>query len=269
MENFYSENLKVLLWVLGNDFRLKIVNILAKNHSGMTGAGLAREMDNIDSAILQRPIDQLFEREITCRNNKRLWILSGYGRKISEQLSPLKFLADNKEFFKSHDYGDMPFKFSRHIGDLSNSQYITDEFEIHDIWIEMYANAKEYIYNILASPEYTDDLLEPLSNLLKKGGHSKTIFRTDFKGGKKRLDIRRKYHIPKYELDGKVERKMQDIVVITVVLTEREAFIMFPFSNGKIDRTEIFHSKDPIFCEFCLDYFNFCWDHAKKFKEYS
>ena len=265
MNNFYSEELKHMLWLFGNDFRLQIVNVLSQNTQGKSGVALSKAIGTREAAVLQRPIEQLVQQGILCRNNRGFWILSGYGLRLSKQLEPMKFVADNKEFFKVHSYGDMPDKFTIRLGDLNQSRHITNEVTIHEIWTDMYSNSEEYIYNILPTPDYRTDFLEPLHNLWRKGGHSKTIFTKNFDGGKKQQETRKKYKISKFELSGQIERKMQDKILISVVVTEKEAFIMFPDEKGRIDNHEMFYGDNSTVHDFCLDYFNHCWNNAEEY----
>jgi len=66
---------------------------------------------------------------------------------------------------------------------------------------------------------------------------------------------------------GLIERKMEKNVQTVVILNEREACIMFPMLDGESDFSEMFYSDDPMFHEWCLDYFRYRWYGSDIFKE--
>ena len=67
---------------------------------------------------------------------------------------------------------------------------------------------------------------------------------------------------------GLVERKMKNVVQVSVILNEKEAMIMFPNLEGEPDMGETFFSKDVFFHEWCLDYFRYCWYGSDIFLEH-
>jgi hypothetical protein len=54
-----------------------------------------------------------------------------------------------------------------------------------------------------------------------------------------------------------------------IVLTEKQALVMFPLSKGNVDMNYIFSNNvsmdDGLFHEWCLDYFIEIWNNAKTF----
>jgi hypothetical protein len=67
-----------------------------------------------------------------------------------------------------------------------------------------------------------------------------------------------------------VDRRMVDKVHVAVVLNEKQATVMFPTVKDKIvaDMNSMFYSRqDPLFHEWCLDYFRYCWYNSKPFDE--
>ena len=66
---------------------------------------------------------------------------------------------------------------------------------------------------------------------------------------------------------GLIERKMAKNVQTIIVLNEKEACVLFPKNDGESDLTEMFYSDDPMFHEWCLDYFRFCWYGSDEFIE--
>jgi predicted transcriptional regulator len=52
-----------------------------------------------------------------------------------------------------------------------------------------------------------------------------------------------------------------------IVMNEKEVCVMFPTINGESDLSEMFYSKDPMFHEWCLDYFRYSWYGSDVFVE--
>ena len=66
---------------------------------------------------------------------------------------------------------------------------------------------------------------------------------------------------------GLVKRKMRQNVQTVLVLNEHEACVMFPNKDGESDLSEMFYSNDPMFHEWCLDYFRYSWYGSDLFEE--
>jgi predicted transcriptional regulator len=64
-----------------------------------------------------------------------------------------------------------------------------------------------------------------------------------------------------------VEHMMVETVQVAVILNEKEAIVMFPTQKGETDLTMAFYSEDPIFHEWCLDYFRYRWYGSDIFDE--
>ena len=56
-------------------------------------------------------------------------------------------------------------------------------------------------------------------------------------------------------------------VSIELLINEKECGIIFPDKNKKPDMNSMMYSSDPEFHEWCLDYFNYCWNTSSRFQE--
>jgi predicted transcriptional regulator len=67
------------------------------------------------------------------------------------------------------------------------------------------------------------------------------------------------------------DRVVSDVVVesvqVAVILNEKQAAVLFPTQKGETDMNMIFHSSDPVFHEWCLDYFRYRWYGSDIFDE--
>jgi hypothetical protein len=66
---------------------------------------------------------------------------------------------------------------------------------------------------------------------------------------------------------GLIERKMADKVQVVTVLNEKQASVLFPDLKGEADLNTMFYSEDPLFHEWCLDYFRYKWYGSDIFDE--
>lgn len=59
---------------------------------------------------------------------------------------------------------------------------------------------------------------------------------------------------------------MIEKIQVGLIMNETQAMVMFPTaSKREIDTDASFYSKDRIFHEWCLDYFNYMWQSSKPF----
>ena len=111
------------------------------------------------------------------------------------------------------------------------------------------------------------DLIEPLLKRVKTGVKFQYIFSESAVVPKGRKALLKKFGFDKLIEKGLVERKMFKKVETVLVLNEKEACVMFPTTDGEADITEMFYSNDPMFHEWCLDYFRYCWYGSDIFQE--
>ena len=156
-------------------------------------------------------------------------------------------------------------KFIQRIGALAGGQQVKGFVKVLEQWKSVYKNADECIYQIFT--EVPLDLIEPLLNRVKRGIKLNYIFSESVIVPKGRKDLLAKLGMKNLLDKGLIERKMKKDVSIVVVLNEKEACVVFPTLDGAADMREMFYSKDPLFLEWCLDYFRYCWYGAGSFQE--
>ena len=95
-----------------------------------------------------------------------------------KQIPSFTFLINNQEYFKEHDFGDLPIPFINRISELCNRTLIRGYPLIHEKVCEMYENSTEYIFNIIHEVDYSKDILDLLESKLK--GNNKFVIKTIF-----------------------------------------------------------------------------------------
>jgi predicted transcriptional regulator len=191
--------------------------------------------------------------------------LTTYGKTICSQIPSIIFLSENRKYFEDHNFGDIPPKFIMRIGQLANSECIKGVTKILEQWKSIYKNANKYIYEILT--EVPLDIIVPKVKRIEKGIKLNYILSESTIVPKGRKQLLQKLNYDKLIEKGLVERKMKKMVQTLIVLNEKEASISFPNIEGEPDITEMFYSTDPMFHEWCLDYFRYCWYESEIFQE--
>jgi len=191
--------------------------------------------------------------------------LTTFGQTLCTQVPSLVFLSQNRRYFEEHNFGEVPHKFQMRCGQLANSQYIKGISKVLEQWKLVYKNSDEYVCEILS--EVPLDLIEPLVKKIKKGVKFNYIFSESAVVPKGRRALLKKLGFDKLVEKGLIKRKMEKNVQTVVVLNEKEACLMFPSLDGESDLSEMFYSDDPMFHEWCLDYFRYCWYGSDVFRE--
>jgi hypothetical protein len=92
--------------------------------------------------------------------------------------------------------------------------------------------------------------------------HTRTIF-----GENSILDPERDILLKAFEpfkRNGQISQKMMEIVKIGLVVTDKSAFVVFPkYGEGHSDTDMIKHGTNFEFRNWCLDYFNHCWNNEE------
>ena len=223
----------------------------------------------IENNIVEKFIKRINDTEKSKEKEKKdyhLYKLTNFGLQVYGMSPTYRYLWNNKSYFLGHSALDLPPTFYYGMGIFANEtlEKIEGRPNIYSKLIDMYRNA-EFVYNIVfeleASKEVTDILLHNLrSNSLF---HTKTIV-----GSNKRLDPHRPSKISDFEKYKESNRVLQKEIVesvhISVYVTDKEAFISFPKEKETNPDTEIIlFGKGGNFHQWCMDYFNYCWEKWK------
>ena len=214
-----------------------------------------------------RNFERLMKADLVMKDTDGYYELTTYGKTICALVPSLRFVSQHRKYFKNHNFGDIPQKFIQRIGALVGGQYVKGFVKVLEQWKEIYKNSDEYICNILSEVHYSVDLIEPIVNKVKKGVKLNSILSESAIIPKERKQILEKLGLKKLMETGRIERKMKKDVKVVLVLNEKEACVMFPTIDGETDMSEMFYSNDPLFHEWCLDYFRYCWDVSNTFQE--
>jgi predicted transcriptional regulator len=238
--------------------------MLKLNRQSLRLSDLAKVLD----ATMQeahRNINRLIDVGLVEKNAEGLLSLTTYGKIILKQIPTFAFLTEHNEYFEEHTLGDLPMKFIQRIGALYNGEVIKGVVRVLETWKSIYNDANEYIYEVMAQVPL--DLIEPIVERIGNGVKFSYIFAQDVVVPKGRSQLLQKLGWRDLMSRGLIERKMADRVQVMTVLNERQASVLFPNLKGEADLNTMFYSDDPLFHEWCLDFFRYKWYGSDIFDE--
>ena len=248
---------------LSSEQRLRILFRLLMKRSKITE--MAKELGATKQEV-HRNFERLVKAELIHKDNDGYYDLTIYGNTICSQVPAFVFVSQNRKYFKKHTFGDIPMKFVQRIGALSEGKHIKGFSNMLEQWKTIYNDADQYIYEILS--EVPLDTIKPVVERIRKGVKFQYIFSASTIVPKGRKELLKKLGFGKLIEKGVVERKMKSSVQVSIILNEKEAMIMFPDMDREPDMGEVFFSQDPLFHEWCLDYFRYCWYGSDIFLEH-
>ena len=249
---------------LASEQRLEILSRLYEENQKIST--VAKEIEATVPEVF-RNFERLAKAGLISKEPDGSYSISTAGRLMCNQISLVRFLAENKKYLKAHGFAGLDDKFLQRIGALEGGEQVKGFVKMLEKWKEIYDSAESYIYNVLFEVPYTADFIEPIVKKAGQGIHVRSVFSSTAIIPSDRKKVFEKHGFRKLIEEGRVERRIKDDVRTVVILNEKEACVMFPGSDGSPDMSEGFYSSDPRFHEWCLDYFTHCWDGAGPFSE--
>jgi predicted transcriptional regulator len=249
---------------LASEQRLAILLKLYNQRSKI--AVLAKELDATVPEVF-RNFERLVKADLIAKEPEGDYSITMFGKIMCAQVPSIRFLSNNKKYFKGHDFGDVPVKFLQRIGSLEQGTHVKGVIKVLEKWKEIYETAEDYICNVLFEVPYTVDLIEPLAKKINGGVNLRSVLSESAIMPKERKQIFERLGFKKLIEEGKIERKMKENVSTVVILNEKQGLVMFPTVGGEPDMSEAFFGEEESFHEWCLDYFNYSWTKSGPFRE--
>ncbi len=207
-----------------------------------------------------RQFERLAKFELIIKMSDGTYSLTSFGKIFLNHVESFGFLLKYKNYFKSHEIGNIPKKFTKRLSDLNECTLTEGAFVINDKMIQIAGNG-EYL-RVISAHVPPDAFRQGLASAKKTGKQvsiiyaKKTIIPKGFKKEFTSPDVNELIS------NGTYERKMTDKVQIYVVLNDKTSMVIFPDTNGNIDLNFAFVSEDPTFHEWCFDYHQFMWENS-------
>jgi predicted transcriptional regulator len=245
---------------LGSELRSSIFSIL--NEKSLKLSQLANEV-GITVQEAHRHAERLIEAGLIRKNSDSLLSITTYGKAMMKQISSFKFLAEHKQYFEEHSLDDLPMQFIQRVGALSNGQLVNGVVAILERWEDMCNEANKYIREVMAQVPL--ELIQMHADRIKHGTKFFYIVGENTTIPKRSAELLKRVNWQDFVSKGIAERRMIEKVQVMVIITEDQAAVSFPNIKGDPDTNSMFFSKDPIFHEWCLDFFTYTWNNSYEF----
>ena len=246
---------------LSSEKRNQILNYLLNKKSNLTR--ISKEINQSNQGTLGH-LNKLVRSGLIQKTSSGNYSVSEYGKSILEKSRYMEFITKHRNFFKEHSFGETPKFLLNSIGMLSKAEFVDGAVANFERWNKMIENANEFFYGIFTqTPHQTDISLAAKST---KGLKIKLIF------GKNGLlsdyyDLAKQLHFDK-QISKNIERRISDLTLVNIMITEKYACIMFPNRNNQTDIGKTFLSSDLNFHQWCLDFFNYKWNKSESFSRF-
>jgi len=255
------EHLCNIFFELSNEDRLEILFKLQEDHMKVTM--LSRELE-ITTQECSRHIARLSEAKLVEKDPEGFFNLTQYGRASLKLIPSWRFISEHSDYFNTHSLEKIPSEFVCRIGELRKSEPTENVMVTFHIVESLIKNAEEYVW--LMHDQYLLNTLPLLRERLEKGVTVRT-FEPQTMEPKRILDPMRPHYIDeddeiffmKVWESGQVSTRFSDDIEAFLYVSEKEAVIAFPLSDGSFDYLG-FYSKDPSMRRFCRDLFDSCWE---------
>ncbi len=247
---------------LASEQRLAIIFRLNEKRGKISH--LAKDLD-ITMQEAHRNANRLQQAGLIEKNPEGIFSLTTFGNTIIKQIPTFNYLSKHKEYFSEHVLGELPIKFIMRLGALDRCEYVKGIVAILERWKDIYREAGQYIYEIV--PQVPIDLIEPAVKRVREGIKYSYVLPRNVIVPKGRKELLKKLGHSELLNKGTIERRMVDSVQVAVILNEEHAAVLFPNLKGETDMNMIFYSSDPVFHEWCIDYFRYRWYGSDIFDE--
>ena len=255
------EHLCNIFFELSNEDRLEILFKLQEDHMKVTM--LSRELE-ITTQECSRHIARLSEAKLVEKDPEGFFNLTQYGRASLKLIPSWRFISEHSDYFNTHSLEKIPSEFVCRIGELRKSEPTENVMVTFHVVESLIKNAEEYVW--LMHDQYLLNTLPLLRERLENGVTVRT-FEPQTKEPKRILDPMRPHYIDeddeiffmKVWESGQVSTRFSDDIEAFLYVSEKEAVIAFPLSDGSFDYLG-FYSKEPSMRRFCRDLFDSCWE---------
>ena len=253
------ERLAELLFILASIDRLTLLSEIAIQNRRLS------QLTNKLSATPQetsKHLTRLRDAKLIEKDSDGFFDLTAFGKIIVNLLPSLRFLAQNREYFLSHDISSLPLEFIERLGELQENEYGEKVGAILAHVQQVVQDAEYYIWlmadHTLGGQGYVtgSGKLESTSSVTWRviipddNSIDWTRLRKTVGTHKGRIE----YHLMEDPNDIKAG----------MALNEKIAGLTFPNTMGKLDFNTGFRSSNPVFRNWCQDLFLFHWNKKGK-----
>ena len=235
-------------------------NILKKlNEKNQKQSQVAKEI-GMTLPESHRQFERLTKSGLIIKTSEGMYSITSFGKIFLEHMESSEFLLKYKNYFNTHQIGNLPKKFVKRLSDLNESTLVEGAFVLNDKMIQIAGKGK-YL-RVISAHVPPDAFRQGVTSAKKTRKQVSIIYaKTTIipKGFKKEFTS---VEVSELISNGTYQRKMTDKVQIYIVLNDKTAMVLFPDMNGNVDLNFAFVSEDSTFHEWCVDYHQFMWKNS-------
>jgi predicted transcriptional regulator len=249
---------------LSNDLRINMLLTIFKE-----GKGKISEIAKNNAVPVQevaRNFKRMTDAGLILKNSNGEYRLTRIGDIACHNIPSFIFMNNNKKYFITHDFDDIPIKFIQRIGAFMNTELICGVPIVLDRWKSIYKNAATKI-NVMSSEIFDAEFVNLITQNKEGNVQASYILSSDTIMPKQRTDGLQSEVLHRLLVDDKINRRMIKKIRTIVILNDNEAMVMFPTTDGRADMRDAFYGTDPDFVEWCKDYFEDTWKKGESFRD--
>jgi predicted transcriptional regulator len=255
-----TESLAELLFILASVDRLTLLSEIAMEKKLMLSqltAKLASTSQETSKHLMRLRNAKLIEKD-----SDGFFGLTTIGRIIVNFLPSIRFLAQNREYFLSHDISSLPLEFIERLGELQEGEYADKVGSVLAHTQQVVQSAEEYIW-LMADHRLGDQ--EYVTRSGKLESNSAITWRVIVPASSiiNWTELRRTVGIHKGRIEYHLIEDPNDIKA-GMALNEKIAGVTLPDATGRLDFNGGFRSDNPLFRKWCQDLFVFHWNKRGK-----
>jgi predicted transcriptional regulator len=196
------------------------------------------------------------------KDSDGFFTLTTLGKIIVNLLPSIRFLAQNRDYFLSHDISSLPLEFIERLGELQEGEYAEKVGSILAHIQQVVQYAEEYIWLMADHPLGGEEHVTESGKL-----ESSTVtWRIIVPANSSNIDwTRLRAFIETHK--GRIEYHLiedPNDIKVGIALNEKEAGLTFPNMTGKLDFNTGFRSDNQVFRQWCQDLFEHHWSKTGK-----
>lgn len=211
---------------------------------------------NHNTMATKKHLRILEKSKLVEKNTGAEFSITPIGDGCLQNMDSFEFLNKHKDFFLEHRFGDLNPNLLKRIGDLNNCKFYYGFHLVLPRWTHIVKQARKYLNLVFLHPPIViADSIKPkvgtdLKIRLLIGKNSQITQCNEFVD---RLMLNKPVHFSNFE------KRRCGQVQMNLVMSEKEACVIFPNNNGITDMHGNFISKDPNLVNWCRDFFDYKW----------
>ena len=243
---------------MSNNIRRSILFYLKEKN--MKISQLAKKL-NITIQAFQKHFTKLNESGLVKKNEMGMLELTQTGLALTEQISSVQFLFDNKKFFETHSLSFLPTKFVQQIGNIQEFDSVDD---VPKKFYELMGKSTKQV-KFINMPFILDIKKDVFSKIFQKHVKMQYILDVNSRVPKGWAKMAERMGEKDLISQGIIQKRMTSDSQMVVFTSEKSAGLMFPDLNGDMDVGNLWYSEDRKFIDWCTEYFDHVWQNSHPF----